>query len=711
MEGFADLLDDAFSEASVPSFPDEDLDFENLSFDEKSEEDKTKDTTKSDGVLLQEATAETTASLDKAAEELLYKAENDNDEQNSDESDEEDFKGVILISKIPENDYTSPDGESEQEGSVSGEDEEENVGSAEEAGDLLMSVHCSAEFYSGDKENRIFTEGRPMALESADYPRDSNEVESEAESDEDLAYFGGVPERGNDMMMKGAGTEEDKQEREEDSSDSSCEGMGVTIEQEETENPWTEEDKQEREEDSSDSSCEGMGVTIEQEETENPYRDDPAKDSLEFPSIPLQNLHDLIAEVDSEEYEEKMTDFSGEEHQEAGECFAEYPSDLSSFEYAEDGGNNQESKSDTSTCMKQKTCLENAVTETTWMDNAEETDDKKESGAGEQDEGTSEHMLTVEGLDEGDGTGESSSSSDDEEPVMTTSEKLLNNLHMQELEFVKLLEETQVYDGSSAAVPRWSSSDEHAVTNNRANPSDFINWDFDVLKTDSLLSEYLLTTEDTDMEETPPSDVKQCPADEVNSYSEVQRQIMRPSNQGSLDDSFFFNSEPDPSGVSDLGQLGDDEYEEDRNWEQEQERIKAFYRFYDDNDEENGREGRQIKVQFCANPLSQVIHFETDSSDTGSLSSFTDREEDLSSTETPEEPEDNLQIKPATDPPNIQLPESMSDLSHTQICTGTSKCLSMLKLILKMSVVMVMGLLMIWLTTDQMDWLNQHFFF
>lgn len=690
MEGFADLTD-AFSEVSVPSFPDGDLDFENISFDEKSEEDRTENTT-ADGALLQEAAAETAASLDEAAEDSSHSAESDYEEQNDDGSDEEDCNGAILTSETPEDDYTSSDGESEQEGCVSGEREAGDVGSAEEAGELLMPVHCTDVLYHGDKEDSIFTEGRPLALEGADNPQDSNEVEGEAESDEELAYFGGVPERGSDMMMEGAVTDEDEQESEEDSSDSSSEGM-----------------------------------TVEQEETENIRRDDPEIDGSEFPSIPAQNLQDLIAEVDGEEYGEKMTDFSGEEHQEAGECFAEYPSDLSSFEYAEEGGNNQENKSDASTCMKQDARLENALTETARMDDAEDTDDEKESGflyskasqmdademmslhaaAGEQDEGKSERLLPARVLNKGDGTGESSSSSDDEEQEKRSSEKLLDNLDMQELEWAKQLEETQLHGGSR------SRSDEHPVTN----ASDLFNWDFDVLKTDSFLSDYLSTTEDSAKEETPPSDGKQCPAGDVSSYTNVQREdtkMARPSNQGSLDDGFFFNPEPESSEASELGQLGDDEYEEERNWELEQERIKAFYRFYD-SDEENGKEGRQIKVQFCANPLSQVIHYETDSSSTDSLSSSTDREEDLSYAGTSDElreSEDDLQIKPPADPPNVQLPDStISDHSNTQICTGTHKGVGLLKFIMKMGVVMVMGLLMCWLTTDQMDWLRQYFFF
>ncbi|XP_072223269.1 uncharacterized protein [Leuresthes tenuis] len=730
MEGFGDLLTDAFSETSVPSFSDGDLDFESLGFDEKSEEVNIENiATTTDGALLQEATAETTALLDKAAHDILYTAENASEDHNNDESDEEDFKGVSLMSKTPEDGYTSSDGESQKEGSVSGEENgEEDVGSEEEAGDLLMSVRCSDRCHDRNKEDNIFAEGQPMAPEGADNPQDRNKAQGEAESDEEVAYFGGVPEHGNEMMMvKGAGAEDDKREIEEDSSDSECESM--KIEQEEN---------------------------VHVQETENPYRDVTTKASLEFPSISLQNLQDLIAEVDGEECVEKMTDFSGEEHQDAGECFADYPSDLSSFEYTEDGGNNQENKSSASTCMRQNACLENAVTEVTWMGSVGDTDDEKDDEflyskdleinanevtslgvvPGERDEGKSEHLLAVRECDDGDETGgsDSYSSSDEEEPQRRTREELTESMRVNYLENDKQLEDIQFYGGSSAALSKRSISDDHHITND---------WDFDVLKTDTFLSDYLLGAEDTDKTETHLSDVSKCPTEDVNSYSEVQREDMKMislSNQGSLDDSFFFNTELEASGVSELGQLGDDEYEDDRNWEQEQERIKAFYEFYDDSDDENRREGRQIKVQFCADPLSQVIHYETES-DRDSLSSSTDREEDQSSTDTPDvrkilhniphnntsrtntllhcfvcaqemrEPEDILQIKSAADPPNAQVPENLSDHSNTPTCTGTHKTLSMLKLTVKTCVVMGMGLLVFWLTTDQMDWLSQLFFF
>lgn len=579
------------TETSVPSFPDGDLDFENLNFDEKSEDDKTDISrenlaTKEDGALHQEASGQT-AVLYSMVTKDAYMAENVDEEQ----SDEEDFQGVEITSmeNTPEEDYTSSDGDSEQEGSVSGDDEddeEEDIGTGEKPGNLLMSVHYGVEFCDGDKEDRIFSEGQPLAPEDAENPQVRNKEQGESESDEEVSYFERVPEHSSEMMLKGDGIEEDEQENEEGKQEDS----------------------------DSDSQCEGMKIKQEnilalcfETEVENPYGDGQAKASLEFPEISVQNLQDLVAEVDSEEYAEKMKDFSGEEHQEAGEGFADYPSDFSSCEYIGDGGKNQERNHQST--AKQNSRLERAVTDATWMERVEDTDEDRDEylysidlevdsdkfrgldvATGGKDRGkieTVEHVLgdaAVTGCDDGGETSESDSysSSDDDVHVKRSDEEQVDDMRLQDLKNNRQLEETQLEGGCSAAFARWSTFDDY----NR----DFnINWNLDVLTTDTLLSEDLLTTEDTDK-----ADVTQRPAEDINNYSVVQRgdtKTTSPSNQGSLDDSFFFNTEIEASGVTELGQLGDDEYEEERNWEQEQERIKAFYKFYDDSDGENEREG------------------------------------------------------------------------------------------------------------------------
>ncbi|XP_034733380.1 uncharacterized protein DDB_G0290685 isoform X3 [Etheostoma cragini] len=733
---FADLLSNAFSETTITSFPDGDLDFENLNFDEKCEEDKTDIShenllTKEDGALQQEATGPP-AVLSGMKSRDMYVAE----KQSDDKCDEEEFDGAELMSRTNTlvQDYTSS--ESEQE--VSGEDEEdEDMVTGEKPGDLLRLIHFSDEFCNGNKEDRVFGEGQPLAPEGAENPQVRNKEQGEGESDEEESYFERVPERGGEMMIKGDRSEEDKQEK----------------------------DNENKEEEACDSECEGMKISLCLEQKhESPCRDGPGKASLEFPEISVQNLQDLIAEVDSEDYGERMKDFSGNEHQDAGESFADYPSDLSSCEYVEDGGKNQESnhQSNALACAfksgsiaKQNTCLEKAVTHTTGMRKAEDTDkegygypysrdlevDSVEFRSLDLADGEREIVenvlgdAAVTGVGDGGETGESDSciSSDDKDQEMRINEEITNGT--QDLESNKQRMETR---GGSRAT--FSDDDD----DNRVNPADFnMNWNIDVLTTGTLWSEDLFTTEDTDKAETSSSDENQRPPEDVNSYSTTTS----PSNQGSLDDGFFFNTEPEASRVYELGQLGDDKNEEERNWEQEQERIKAFYEFYDDSNGDDKREGRQIKVQFCAEPLSQVIHYETDSSDRDSVSSSTEGEEDPSSAETSEEwrePDDTTQLTPACDPPNTQLPENVPDIGNTHICSKKHKvlyslaftehslcscatelfvymylsvlcfvpqCFNMLKLTLKMGLVILTGLLMFWFATDQAGWLSHVSFF
>lgn len=567
------------------------MDFESLNFDERFEGDKTNIShenlpTEEDGALQQEASGQT-AVVSSMETKDIHTAESVDKEQ----SDEEGFQdvGVVSVDETPGDDYTSSDGDSEQEGSVSGddeEDEEEDMGRGEKPGDLLMSVHCGGGgLCDGDKEDRIFAEGQPLAPEGAENPQVRNEEQGESESDEEVSYFERVPGRGSEMLIKGGGFEEDEQEGEEEKqedSDSECEGM--KIEQEE----------------------DALALCFEEED---PHRDGPAKASVEFPEISVQNLQDLVAEVDSEEYAEKMKDFSGEEHQEAGESIADYPSDFSSCEYVEDGGKNQESGRQS--VAKQDTCLERAATDVTWMERAEEDTDEEgdeylhsielevdadrfrslDVAAGGKE--IVEHVLGDAGCDDGSDTGESDSysSSDDEFQVRRSDKELVDDMRLQDLGNNKHPEESELDGRYTAVFARWSTSDEYS----RADPADFnINWNLDVLTSDTLLSEDLLTTEDANKAETLPSHAPQRPAEDINTYSVVQREDAKTtsaSNQGSLDDSFFFNAELEASGATELGQLGDDEYEDERNWEQEQERIRAFYRFYDDSDGENGREG------------------------------------------------------------------------------------------------------------------------
>ncbi|MED6235084.1 hypothetical protein ATANTOWER_015244 [Ataeniobius toweri] len=680
MEGFSDLLTDAFSESSVPSFSMGDLDFENLCFDEKSAEEQAENLmTETDEAQLQEASAEGAALFEGPTADTLSIDEN--------AYEDEEFKGVSFRSKTPEDDSTSSDGEEEQKVVSSGTDEDEKAESSEEEGDALTSISSSGDVLDSKKEDEILDDEDSEALEDVDELKVSNKLQEEVDSDEEETL-----ECRNETIVKHVESEGEEQEREEDSSESEYEGMKIEEE------------------------------NVLSEEPENPYPVDPGDSSSKFPSLSFQNLQDLISEVDGEAYQEKMSDFTGEEHQEAGESFADYPSDFSSSEY----GRNPVNVQGASPCPREEECLEKAVTETLWTHMSEEADYEKEEeflfsrdiemnadkmmsldeAPGEEDERKSENLLSVTHFDNEEeiSKSDSYSSSEDEEPLRRSSDVFSIQSRTQDLEDDRKLENITFHDDST-------------IRHDRYELADFLRSELDVLENNTFLSEYLLTTDDTEETESPPSDKNQCLEDDANSYSVVQREDTKTSSpfiQGSIDDSFFFNNEPE--NFTEDGQRGEeeeDEYEERRSFEQMKQRIEAFQKFYDTSDDENGRE-RQTKVQFCADPLSQVNYYDTDSSDRDSLSSSSGREEDPSSSEQsdePREPEEDLNIKPVYDPAIVQQHQIPADIINTQTCTETPKSLSTLKLIVMLGVLTATGVLMFCLTTDQPEWLRQLLFF
>ncbi|XP_027880736.1 glutamic acid-rich protein isoform X2 [Xiphophorus couchianus] len=782
MEGFADLLTDAFSEGSVPSFSTGDLDFESFCFDERSEEEQNKNPkTENDEARLQEASAEGAALLEGPLADALNSDENAYKEQTDEENDEEGLNRVRFSNETPEDDECpSSDGEEERSYFCSGRDGEEEAECQEEDEDTLKLIYKTVDGILEDEDSEI--------LEDVDELQVSNNLQEEAHSDEE---------------------------------ENGCRNENIA------ESPESEEE-QEVDPDSSESDYEG--VKTEEEEKEKPGPADPADSGLEFSCISLQNLQDLISEVDGEVYEEKMSDFTGEEHQEAGESFADYPSDFSSGEY----GRNAATARSASPRLREEEGLQRAVTES--HESEEEGSGKEEEflfsrdievnvekmmmsldeAAGDEVEGKTEHLLRGTSFDDEEKTSESDSysSSDDEEPLRRSSDVFSDKSRTRFLEHNTNLENIRSLGASG--------SDDSSFGRDRYDPAEFLSSGLGELETKTFLYEFFLSGEDTDGTESPNSGGNQCPDQDVNSYSVVQKKDSIPASpfvQGSIDDSFFFNTEP--KDFTDDGQQEEeeeeeeeeDEYEERRNFEQMKQRIEAFKRFYDNSDDENGREERQIKVQFCADPLSQVNYYETDS-DRDSVSSSSDREEDLSSAEQsddkeedlnpaeqsedteedlnpaeqsedteedlnpaeqsedteedlnpaeqsedteedlnpaeqsedkeedlnyaeqsenkeedlnsgeqfedsssaeqsdePQEPEEDLDIKPVFGPPIVQQHQSPADVVDTQTCTPTRKAFSTLKMIVTLGVLTATGLMMFCLATDQPDWLRPFFFF
>lgn len=540
------------------------MEFESLSFDEKLGEDKTCTSQenipgKENKALYQEVTNQPADVSDTEAKNACAAQDVDKDLP-----DEEYFRGLGVMRK-EQGDYTSLDGDPEEEGSVPGEEEEqeeeeeegeeeeeeeEDMVAGGEPGELPMSLWCSSEFCSVNKEDRTFAEGQPLALEGAENPQVRNE--ELGESDEDLSYFERVPGHGSGMRIKGDGSEEGEQE-------------------------WGEE----KQEDSPDSESEDMKteegnalVQYFEQEEENAGFDCPMDVNLEFAGVGLssQNPQDLNA--DGEGVVEKLRDFLGEEHQEAGESFADYPSDFSSCEYEESGRKSPKSNPDI--------WVARGGNDSGWEVRAGGADDEErvkcmfgldlervgdvvteEEGKDGGETGLVEHTLDDAAVvrcetDDSD----SDTSSEDEAVLIRSDEELFEIEHPYNAENSKQLEEL-------ARAPRWSTCDDYSSA---AYPAGFnLNWNPDVLRAQTFQTDSLLTAEDP--------------------VTGATKGTTCFSDRGSLDDGFFFNTEPEDCRSIEVVQLEEDEYEEERNWEQEQERIKAFFEFYDDSDSEKGNEG------------------------------------------------------------------------------------------------------------------------
>ncbi|XP_068180824.1 uncharacterized protein si:dkey-183p4.10 isoform X2 [Antennarius striatus] len=660
-KSFADIRTDAFS----ASFPDGDFDFKNLSLDVKFEAEFSNENipTEEDETQHQEAVLFSTETKDVPTAENIAK-----EPLNEDDFQQEEAKN---LEKTPENDCKGWDGNSEQDISLSGEDEEddeEDMVKGEEPRQLF-TVCCNSRSCNHNKPDRFLTEGQTLDPISSKDLQVRNKEQRDNETDENVTYFGRLPDCGSEMVIKADENDEEKHE---------CKG-----EKQEGLSDRQQEDTEMKQEES-------ISDGYFREEIYNSCIDGPVKASLEIPEKPLQNQMDLMSE-NEEKYLEKMKDFSGEEHQEAGESFADYPSDLSSCEYIENEEINQDCNYQLN--AQEAACLENSLINVVGMGKAEDSD-----GGG--DECLSSICLDADKFRFLD---------------VLTGEDDLENMCPQDVNNTLLQD---VHSESSAEFANLNTSDSYS----ERDPN--INWNLDLITSDNLLSEDFLGTEHTDRQETVLSDVTQCPPEKVSASLVVERFDARssnPSNLGSLDDSFFYGTEFEASGISELGQLEDEDFEDESYWKQEQERITAFHRIYYESGRGDRKERRQIKVPFCADPLSQVIYYDSDS-DRDSFSSSTSGEEDVSSAETSEVLTlaqklkwhgESKESKTCCELPKIQLPENKEkqDLINKQNCRSKQNCLNMLKVTLKMVLVAVMGLMIFWLVTVESRWLSQILFF
>lgn len=488
------------SEASFPSFHEGDLDFENV----YSEEDSS--TISSETIPTKEKQTLHQEVPSFCQPGIINKAENIEEEA----PDEVGFQGEVIVStgKSQEDYYTSSGEDSAQEGE-DGEGGGEEMKSVKE----LMWAHSGEGCHHGGKGDRVRAseERRPLAPEGDENTRVRNEEQGESESDE-MSYFQRVHEHERtegDQQEPDSESEVPKSEEEEE-------------EEEEQDDDYDDEINYERED--------NVLTLCSRREDENPRWDDPVGDIMDFPELMVQQ--DLIAEDDYGKSVEKIKDFSGEEHQDAGESFAEYPSDLSSCESIEYGEKDEENNGQRT---GDQATMQRVTDSETLLVGSRGTEQRKAELVETMSGDTAE--LRSETSDSYSSSYDETQTSSDEEPNVT-SKDFENKSHLQER-----------HGGSRMCAP------EDPET--------------------GLFSDDLLVS---DKEEYP--DMTLCSAKGLRMSS------------GSLDDRFFFSPEYPDSQISEAGELGDDEYEEKNDWEQEQERIRAFYEFYDDSDQLTGEEGR-----------------------------------------------------------------------------------------------------------------------
>lgn len=529
------------SEASGPCFHDADLDFENVYFEEDTNTIFHENIpTKEKENLHQEAPTF-------CCSDTVNMAENVEEEP----ADEAAFQGELVVNmgKSQQECYTGSWGDAAWEGG-----DEEDEGEEMKSGKQLLLAYIGDKYQGSSKGDGVPVERRPPAPEVDGNTPVRNEEQGGTESDE-ISYFQRVPEHGS----KTEKSEDDQQEIDEAKTDSESEA-GKSEEEEEEEEEQDEDDydgdeykeeEEEKEEEKEEEEDNDLAVCFEQE-VKNPHWDDPTGDILDSLELRVQYLHHLM--VNDEEPVQKMEDFSGEDHQEAGESFAEYPSDFSSCEYIEQG---------------------------------EGVEERNSRCPGEQ--------VTVQGV--------------------TDSETLF--VGSRETKQLKA-ELVETMSGDLTAI-RWEISDSYSGDEEPNVTSEDVENQLDQRHSGS--------RDDLFVDDEGFPDVTLCPAEGVGMSS------------GCLDDFFFSSAERQNPQISELGEVGDDEYEEKNNWEQEQERIRAFNEFYEDSDQLTGQEGtgksegeghfpqiyvlfrsqllfhltgRQTKVQFCPELFSQVILYEID---------------------------------------------------------------------------------------------------
>ncbi|XP_045552420.1 FK506-binding protein 5 isoform X2 [Salmo salar] len=791
-QNFADLLTDAFSDTSLPSFPEGGFDFEPLDFDEAKtemssgrlpvlrEEEEDVD----EGQEEEEPGGETGTVPDHISVKTYDVSLTEEDTQHIDdvekweeegkEEEEEEEEGKEE-GKEEEEEEGKEEEEEEEEGKEEeeeGEEEEMDSGEEEDTGiENIGSPGVRSVVVHYDEENiENITTGQPFAQEERENPNIRN-IEQGAYENSDVSYFESVTE--DDTMKITAdiseGIEEEEkptaEENQEKSSDSDLEVLTSSI----TEN--------QREEGKKEVNLLSPHFPQENEEEEEQDEHGAPEIVSDCPDpAATQNLQSLMVNTFVEHpLEEKIKDFLGDDHQEAGESFADYPSDFSPSEYDKDGGKGRERNKNGSTLsspseghlkIDQNVYPEREITEQKDSHVQGEEDEKEDaipaislSVEGKQDfadcamcninidismgkgkiiEDNLEADCSSDSSSDSSSDGSSDGSSEDEKdedpekhneehPALpryqgipqrdcgsdvsplpdweggeeNSSKQSVADLHLSDtISDVPTFTLHSEAGPSTAEVTRFNRGKRSTGNMSSSDSEDNFPGEFCTLETELRKDkgETCIWGKEEYLPEIPPEL-------ERTLENHLHTNISWDTGDNNVDRSgFIVNYKYEGSGIT-VGeeQFADDEEEEERSWKQERVRIEAFYKFYNDEEEKEAMEtedafsGRKPRVQFCMDPLPQVIEY-TDSSDTDLVDSSSDRDEDLDSTARLEE-----QREPETQ--ESQKPQGeLQDLSKIpRTHSKRDRCLRVLKFLLKMALLTLIGLLTFWWTTDLLD--------
>ncbi|XP_013989801.1 uncharacterized protein isoform X1 [Salmo salar] len=689
-QNFADSLTDAFSDSTLPSFPEGELDFESVHFDEESE-------TVSDHISV----------------------ETYDDEEETQHIDEEEMG--------------------------SGEEEDTGIKNLGSPGGWSVVVHYDEESWDGallDIE-KIVTTGQPFAEQESEN-REVRNVEQGAYENSDVRCFVGFTEDVTMEITADICEEEERQtaeENQEESSDSDLEVLTSSITK-----------KQRKEGNKVANLLSQQTFPQEMEEEEEQDEDGAPEVVYDCPDpAATQNVQALMVNALVEHpLQKKMKEFLWDDHQEADERFADYPSVCSPCKYKKDGGKlssplegiwnteeNVDVMEEVTAAIFPRVEVEQDLADCAMFNTNIDTSMRKSIGY---------HLEP-----QSDSNGSSGGSSEDEEeqqkyneehPALPRYQGLPQRDRGSEDPPLKVQRGGGEEDGSKQSV----AADLHLSETISDVPTFTLHSEARRGRAAITISRGTGNVSSSDFEESFPGALWTSEAEQREGKRETW--LWGEAGPGALEEEHLCkvqlelagrlkshihtdiswdtgennverggliqDYQYDASGITESEELADeeDDEEDNRSWEQEKERIKAFYKFYNDDEEEEGENAtgtewdfsvRKHRVQFCMDPLPQVIEYTDSSSDVDLVDNLSDGDEDLDSTERLEEesePERQRMSLPETQEPQGEL-QDLNKMPQTH--TKRDQCLRVLKLLVKITLLTVIGLLTFWWTRYQLD--------